>query len=93
MRVRYEDMTVEGRMAARRLHDKLCELTAEYKGVRVEMCVNCVSRCEYGKELMEAMGMKPGETVRRERLYTDPVLGQGAKVRRAMRLIGRRRKG
>ena len=93
MRVRYEDMTVEGRMEARRLHDKLCELTAEYKGVRVEMCVNCVSRCEYGKELMEAMGMKPEETVRNERLYTDPVLGQGAKVRRAMRLNGRRRKG
>lgn len=91
--MRFEDMTVEGRVTARRLREKLCELTSEYKGVKAEACVECESRCAHGRELLQALGMELEPEEKAEPIFDRPVAMHDARTRKVIRGINRRWRG
>lgn len=89
---RLEEMTAQQRDAVRKVRSKLCTMAVDYKSVRESACANCKSPCRYGEELLHALGVKR-QTAAEEKLYHDPVLGQGAQTRRVIKLTNRRMRG
>lgn len=71
--MRMEDMCPEARERVRRIRDKLCEMAVSYKAVKPEVCQKCESPCEYGMEMLAALGMEqpPRENGSKEAFHQD----------------------
>ena len=89
--MRLEELDAERREKVRRLMGKLCVLAVEYKGVRPEVCVKCVSPCGYGLELTAILGMERPRTVTPGAILHDAVGGRDLKVSRVIKSMNRGR--
>lgn len=82
-------MSPEVREKIRKLQEKLCARTVEYKGVKEKMCETCESPCRYGGELLELLG-KPKPQACAGVGAPDGVCGDAHSMRRVKRSINRR---
>lgn len=86
--MRLEDMRPEARERVRRIRAKLCELAVGYKAVKPEACQACESPCEYGMEMLAALGMErpTRESEQKKQFHQD------RRMRKIIKGINRRRK-
>lgn len=92
--MRAKDLAEEKLEKFMRLRKKLCTDAICRKGVREEVCEACESPCEYGRRMLELLGVEvPSKPARVADVFEHVVHGYGSRTRKVVHGINKGRVG
>jgi len=74
-----------------RVFNHLCDAAMARKRFHPAACQTCESRCEYGRQALDLMGIQMGRESGRDDLFEMPVYGRDRKANRIISAINKRR--